>query len=174
MAQRVLLMICAMFAASCVTTPEQQINEAASLALNTPFERIPELYLRLEREGKLPPEVRKSWMEAWQKQNAEYQRRLATANKRRANERASYSRTMMSNAQISRQRQRLDESYEQLSQSIAELEAMRDSMRTRTTRYRPDGLGGYRGSDGTRIRPDSSGGFRVTEPSQWRRELMGY
>jgi len=32
----------------------------------------------------------------------------------------------------------------------------------RTTRYQPDSLGGFTGSDGTRIKPDGLGGYNVT------------
>jgi hypothetical protein len=72
----------------CETTPQQQIDRAAKLAQKTPFEQIPALYAKLEGQGKLPSEVRKSWTAAWHQQNAQYQKQLAAAQQRREKEEA--------------------------------------------------------------------------------------
>jgi len=50
-------------------------------------------------------------------------------------------------------------------QQLVLLQAMQrpSFSRNQPTTFRPDGFGGYRGSDGSTLRPDGFGGFRATE-----------
>jgi superfamily II RNA helicase len=84
------------FSSGCQTTPQQQIDSAAKLAQKTPFTQLPALYAKLESQGKLPPEVRKSWTAAWEEQNAEYQKKLTAARQLRAKEEAKRRRMLAS------------------------------------------------------------------------------
>ncbi len=48
-------------------------------------------------------------------------------------------------------------------QQLALSQSMQRPVFPQTTTFRPDGFGGYRGSDGSTVKPDGFGGYKVTE-----------
>jgi hypothetical protein len=58
--------------AGCATTDQQKVDRASRLTQKTPFSEIPALWAKLERQGQLPPAVRKTWMAQWEQQKAQH------------------------------------------------------------------------------------------------------
>ncbi len=58
---------------ACATTPEAKLKQAYKRAQKSRFDELPSLYVQLEKEGKITPEIRKDWTDAWDVQNKERQ-----------------------------------------------------------------------------------------------------
>jgi len=54
---------------ACATTPVARVERAKRYILKQPFELWPSLYAKYEKNGTIPPEVRKQWMDAWTVEN---------------------------------------------------------------------------------------------------------
>lgn len=63
----------ALFLSACATTPEAKLKQAYKRAQKSRFDELPSLYVQLEKEGKITPETRKDWTDAWAVQNKERQ-----------------------------------------------------------------------------------------------------
>jgi hypothetical protein len=65
----VFVLVAAVLFSACATTPEARVERAKRYILKQPFEQWPSLYAKYEKNGTIPPEVRKQWMEAWTIEN---------------------------------------------------------------------------------------------------------
>jgi len=63
------LLAAALFLSACATTPEARVERAKRYILKQPFEQWPSFYAKYEKNGTIPPEVRKRWMDAWTVEN---------------------------------------------------------------------------------------------------------
>jgi len=143
--------------AGCATTDQQKIDRAVKLTQETAFYYMPALWAKLESRGQLPIGVREKWMSDWEKRKKEYDKQIAAEKASRA-ARSRGGGSGVSTRQLEAQMRRSDAALKDLTQTIAEIEALRPSRRS--VRYTPF-LDGYSGSDGSTIRPNSLGGFDV-------------
>ncbi len=103
----------------CATTPEQKLAKAFKVAAKTPFDRCPALYKQQLAQGLISESTYKSWMDAWNKENARVQQLLIGIRRDEERKRREYNRMLASLTPV----QRLD-----LAMRERELKARYDQM----------------------------------------------